>query len=283
MLAGVAIVLVPMATAQDPDCTTGTSAGRLDLLLEAAEGAYSRADLPAYRQAMDEVAPALSCLDEPTTRSLCARLHRVMGLHHFLERELDAELASFAAARHVQPGYRLPTDLIPEGNPVRDHYLAVSIDDPTFVDLPRPASGYLTLDGREGLLRPTSWPTVAQHLGDDGGVLDTWYLAPGAPAPDYPVEQPPPEVELLPDAPAARSPARLRTPLLVTAGGCALASAVALGVALASSDRYHDPQTTDVDELERLRSRTNLSTRMSVVLGGAAVGTGAAAVVVGRF
>ena len=272
-------LLMTAALAQEPACDEPTDTLQVVSAIERAENAWSMADAKNFNDANRAMATLLPCLEEPLTRSMAARVHRMNGLSHFLNRN-DAEMQlSFAAARATAPAFRWPADLVPPDHPVLDGYNAMDTTDlPTEVTL-APKDGSSSYDGREGLARPTSVPTLHQHLGDDGSVLGTWLLNPGDPLPDYPRVSP--SVAATPSGEIQRRGARL--PMLLGAAGGFAASGVMYGLAASASGSYRSGEVTSIDELDRLRGTTNSAYWASVGLVGASTVTTIGAFAVARW
>ncbi|MED5372025.1 MAG: hypothetical protein VX899_13485 [Myxococcota bacterium] len=152
--------------------------------LEDAEAAFEARDKAQVLASRDQAVLTVNCMVEPITRSSAARLHRVMGLAAFLEKDQEAAQRSFAAARRLEPAYTFPTSMVPEGHPVREDYRALAVETLSAHTLVPPLSGHLTLDGHEGLDRPDGIPTVYQRFNDAGAVVDTRLLRATDPDPD---------------------------------------------------------------------------------------------------
>ena len=124
----------------------------------------------AFKGATDQLDAAVPCLSEPLPPGLVAEVHRTKGIRAFGERDSAGAQQMFAAARTIEPGFRFPYNLIPDGNPIRDAYLALDLGARTTEELPPPGRGDLRFDGYTSRARPTSWPTVVQHVQADGTV-----------------------------------------------------------------------------------------------------------------
>src|SRR5688500_15029340 len=108
------LLLAPLAAAQ---CDGPTSTADLEAALLDARRSLERLDGTAFGAATDRIDAVLPCLGEPMSRHLAAEVHRTKGIRAVTERSPDAS-RYFAAARTIEPAYKFPSTLIPEGNPV---------------------------------------------------------------------------------------------------------------------------------------------------------------------
>ncbi|MCK6503119.1 hypothetical protein L6R53_06950 [Myxococcota bacterium] len=263
------------AFAQAPPCPAPTSTAQVLAALELAEAAYADADPVALEQARAQAEATLPCVQESVSRSLIARLHRTMGLAAFVAADTARAERSFAAARHIEPGYTFPAEVVPPGNPALDHYLALSVDHPATVALdPAPAEGRLLIEGRYATERPAAWPVVAQVLDESGHVTRTAWVWPDQPLPPYP-PAPPDGPSPLADADPPRPFAR-KLPWLLGTVGAAATTGTLLAVSRTTAATWEDPQTVGEDRLRTLRSTANGTLYASA---GAAVATVALGVV----
>lgn len=281
MLLTLILALFPSALAQEaPSAPCAEPASSVDLVgaMEVAENAWSMADAAGFQAATTSLASLLPCVDDPITRATAARIHRVNGMNFFLQRDPERMQLSFAAARYVQPGWRWPADLVPPDHPVHEQYVARGIDNPPLERTLTPKEGTSWYDGRESLDRPEAWPTVHQHVADDGAILGTWMLWPGDEVPDY-ARRPVNEKTAKLDEPDKRG---ARLPMLVGAGAGYLASGLLYGLAVQADGAYRGDDVT-VDDLDRLRRSTNTRYWASVGLAGASTVTTVGAFAVARW
>ncbi len=251
----------------------------VDLLgaIEVAENAWTMADASGFQSATASMGSLLPCVADPITRGTAARIHRMQGMGRFLARDPEGEEAAFAAARWVQPGWNWPADLVPVGHPLLKHYVAADLGDPALETTLPPVEGASMFDGRESLDRPTKWPTVHQHLSDDGAVLGTWWLQPADAIPDYPRKNKPAPVE------DDRERKGIRTPLLIGAAGGFATSGVLYALAGSSSKNYHNGGQMTVDDMDQLRRATNGRFWASMGFAGASTVTTVSAFAVARW
>ncbi len=254
------------------ECGTPVTTSELVGMLEKAEWAYGEADLAGFSAASGELRGELACLSEEVPRNIAARVHRAIGLRGFVDRDPDVSTRAFAAARVIEPAYAFPTSMVPEGNPVLADYNAIPTDAGEYRDVLAPADGTLVFDGRPGLSRPASWPTLMQFVSSDGEVTETLYLWPDQALPVYEIAPQQPTGPDTSQEPELRQK-RVSVPLLAAAGGVALASGALLLASRTVHDRYYDPGTA-IDDLDGLRGKHN-----ALVWG--ARGTAAGAVVLG--
>ncbi len=279
LLIGLATVAMAQDVPTETACAEAASSADLVGAMEVAENAWSMADAAGFQSATVSLASLLPCVKEPITRSTAARVHRVQGMNHFLQRDPEQMQLSFAAARFVQPGWVWPADLVPADHPVQEQYVAKGIDNPALERTLQPKDGTSWFDGRESLDRPLAWPTIHQHVSDEGAVLGTWLVGPGDSVPDYPRKA----VNGSTTSGGAVAKRGIRAPMLIGAGAGYLASGLLYGLAAQSSGQYRSGDTTSVDELDKLRKSTNGRYWASVGLAGASTVTTVGAFAVAKW
>ncbi|MFZ5477531.1 MAG: hypothetical protein ACOZNI_12215 [Myxococcota bacterium] len=255
-----------IAPALAAECEAGVSVGQLESQLLAAEVAYARLDLPAFRDAVATAGDGLKCLAEPVMPTTAARYHRVKGLAAFVARDHGEASRAFAAARMLEPAYRFPDTMVPPNNPLWEHYGLIAIDGGRFTKVPAPGTGRVTFDGLPTRMRSEDWPTIFQLQDGSGAVTDTRWLQPGQPIPRYPVGAEPPAEE----RPSRGASGNTRARLLVGAGAGAAMSGALFGMSALSRAEF------DGGGSERWRDQAS-------VLEWAAIGVGSAAVTTGVF
>jgi len=262
------------------ECPKPLSTAELDGLLADARRSLERLDTQEFVETTDAVDLALPCLGEPITRHLAAEIHRTKGIRAVSERDPHAPRI-FAAARSIEPAYKFPSTLIPEGNPVRIEYASFDLATGKVERVASPTEGTLMLDGAQSAWRPIEWPTVAQYLRADGAIAWTAYVTPGMPLPHYPasaaVAEHEAELTALLVTPEVVAPVHTKrspkVPLAVAAGTSALLTGLSWGLAANAAAQFEDPTTPDT-ELESLQSRANTLTIVGGFTGAAAVGFG---------
>lgn len=256
------LFLVTKAIAAEPACAVPRLQSELETALDGAEHSWG-VDTASFNMSADASVSVLACLTTTIPPALAARVHRVEGLRAFAVRDAVRARAAFAAARAIDPGYRFPDTMVPADNPLRTAYDEATPDIRTS-PVPRARKGtHLHLDGVETNLRPTDRAVVFQIV-DDGGAKGGAWLMPEATLPPY-----------------ARPMDGTRTPLLLAAGGCALAGLGAYAGALAVHDATFT--ATNLESVQAGQTTANGLVATSAALGVTAVGLGAAAFVVGRW
>ena len=132
--------------AAQAQCAEGTTTGRLTERVKQVERTWVDMDVERVRTAGDDLAQALSCVDEPLSPELVARVHRAFGLTRVVDADLDGAARSFWAARYADPELGMSDALAPPGTPVRLLYEKPSPYVENVV-LERPRRGSLLIDG----------------------------------------------------------------------------------------------------------------------------------------
>lgn len=259
-------------------CESPATVQQLMVSLGDAEVAFASMDEGGFAAATTHADQLLSCLSETLTPPDAAAWHRVEGLEAFLAGQAQRASLHFGASRALQPAYRLPTSIAPEGHPLRTAFEQA----PTAAEYLRVGSGdaaWLVVDGRRSETAPVHRPSVVQWVGDDGSIQTTRVVAEASelPAPAevlQPVVQPePPEAPQLPPAPRSTGMG-LKVGLGTVTAASAVGSLVALGVASHNSSQFWDATSTP-DQIETYRNQANRFTLVSAGLGAAALAGGA--------
>jgi len=269
------ILTLVMGFAHAADCVESASTVTLGAALDRAEAAFGALDKEAFATEMEAARAQLPCLDEAMPTALAASLHRYEGLSAFLTGAPERAQRAFAGARLLEPAYRFPRSLVPEGNPVLAAYEALDVAEDQVVAAPAPADGALRINGRVSLERSTSFPVVFQRIDGDGAVAESAYLWPSMPLPSY---------EVAPERSASSSGGVdvAAVGLLAGAGAAAITSGVLYGLARSHANRFDDPSTPYVDLASEQQAANQLGTASGVALGVAA-GAGLGGVLVGVF
>jgi hypothetical protein len=275
--------LATHAPAALAECGQDLTTADLVAMLEGAEWSYGQADLPGFSAATEQIRIQLPCLSEELPRNIAARVHRVVGLRGFVDRDPEVSTRAFAAARAIEPAYTFPSAMVPTGNPVLLDYNAVPVEAGQHDDVLAPAEGYLVFDGRPDHSRPRSWPTVVQFVASSGEVTDTYYLWPDQSLPVYEIASSQPVTDPLPvEPPPSATDRKFNAPVLAIAGGMAAASGALFVVSRSVHGSYYDPATPMAD-LDALRVRHNSLVWSSRGTAAGAVLLGAGAFMVVRW
>lgn len=166
-------------------CSTPTHVRDLTAAMDDAEQAYMDLDLDGFIVASNALQDAIPCMTDAVTPALAARVHATMGLRGFLENDRRESTQAFAAARYADASFRLSATLVPRDAPEWDYYDSVDLSMGAMDKVPAALNGFLSFDGKEGLERPATWPTLVQVFSDTADVLETAYLRPGDAMPAY--------------------------------------------------------------------------------------------------
>lgn len=258
-------------------CAEAVSIEDVRAHLDAAEAAYVDLDAVGFTTVTDTLVARVPCLAAPIEPVEAARVHRAAGLRAHLDGDVPLLAAAFAAARELDPAYAFPPGFLPDAHPLRDRWATTASTPGPLAPFDAPAEGSLLFDGRALPGRPTDRTTVAQWVGPAGEVRQGSWLAPSdalfATTPGngaIGVEAVPPR----PPAPRSRS-----RRLGAVSIGTALAALGSGAVGVTCHAWYHDLSLDlTADDLHDLRIGSQVGVGTAWVLGGLALGTGAASV-----
>lgn len=240
------------------------------------------ATLEAARRRAREQLP---CLNEVLEPEDVAAWFRLEGIASFVAGDAAAAAPSFATARALTPDYQLPSAL---GLPAREVYDAALPFDAEPVELPKPASGWLAVDGLRASAGPGGRPFLLQWV-DGPQVALSARVDPGDTLPAYPRHAaiPVPVVSTAPPPPEAPPPSRPGRLSVGLAAGGAVAAGGSLALGLLSNgykQRFLDGTDPSTSAEGEALIRANRTTGVaSLGLGAVAAGLVGGAVVVGRW
>lgn len=277
------ILSLTLGAALAADCPEPTSSITLGATLDRAEAAFSDLDTDRFADEMATARKQVPCLDETVAPSLAASLHRFEGLAAFLGGSTERARMAFAGARSLEPAYRFPRTVVPEGNPVLADYEAVDPTEGHRVEVPAPAEGAVRLDGRIVTERSTAHPVLFQRTDASGAVAASAYLWPSMSMPSYPVAS---TAAVAPTEGGGRDGKGFAAPgalgLFAGAGAAAITSGVLYGLARGRQSAFDDPTTPYADLPREQQAANQLGTASGVALGVAA-GAAVGGVLVGVF
>jgi hypothetical protein len=280
-------------------CAQNTTSTQVKSSLDATETAFAKLDRGEVLASSQAATDALACLGEALPTDVAARFHRARGLAFFLAKDTESARLSFAASRALVPAPGLPSWIAPAGNPIQQDFVAIALEGLKSEPVPA-TSARFTFDGRPGVARPVSVPTILQILGADGRPSATFLLKPGDPLPAGafpPVAAPPPvaPVAVVPppqpvhdQAPvtealpvAKKEHAGPNRGLLWGAGGAIVVSGACYALAMKEASAHAD--ATDLDTLEnsyKANHRFVIASAGTAVIG---VGLGTTALLVAHW
>ena len=252
-------------------------------------------NIEAFEHSRAEALDILPCLEEQLPPANVASFHRMQAYAAFVSQDDTGAIASFQAALGLQPGYRLPSSIAPEGSPLQLLYdRANQATSAPTQPLQPPTDISLYIDGLLSTAIPSDRPYLLQILATDGAVSWSGYLEPGAPLPELAVADSTPEPPLPeppvpePLPPAPQQPDTTSTfPIGRTAAvGTSVATTAVLSVlALRSYGDWrtiHDTCTTKVGGCSTATlDNMNAEQRQAIGLGIGAGVTGALSVGLG--
>lgn len=278
-----ALSILTFLPAQAADCAVRAPLSELKTSVDAAETAFARLNRGEVLASTDAARATLPCLSEPLTVDVAARLHRALGLREFLDKDAEAARRSFAASRSLVPAASLPDWIAPAANPIQREFTAIALDTLRSDPVP-PTTVHLGFDGRYGVMRPASVPTILQAFGADGAPTATWLLAPGDPLPAGVIVAPVAGTQVAGTQAAETTLSTGAThhgPNRALLAGSIGTAVVSGGLyALAFNARAHHTAATDVDTLDAAYTANHAFVVSSAGTAAVAVGLGVSAFLV---
>ncbi len=271
-------IVLAAASAAEP-CGPGATNVGLVAAADEVSDAFAELDVPRFEAARDRALALLPCLAEPLTPAAAAAVHRVGAIDAFVAGDEPGAAGAFRSVVAAYPAWRLPSDTVPRGHPLRLAFdAAVGAPPGPVASLPVPLDATLLLDGRTSLDLPTDRPVILQWIDGAGAVSWTRRLSSGEPPPEYVAAPEDARAAYLERNVITLSPRRRPVELVVTAGALGVASAALYGGAVARGATFRDADTP-YDDLGAIRTQTNGLLVGAAVSFAGALGTGALAVV----
>lgn len=275
------------ARAQGNACPEQVSTATLAQHISAADLAFSSMDENAFRTARWSAQRSLRCMGEAIQIGQAAAYYRMEALGSFLDQNHAQTVGFFKSMLKVAPHYILPDPMAPEGHPLRiDFQVAQGTAYVAGDPVPAPIDGVIRVDGGVATEFPRDRPYLFQHQTQDGAIPVTAVVGIGVEHPSYASRRGvQTEASGLRRTQAVgekkpKSGPKFNVPLAVVSGGSALVSGITYMLAAQKAAKFHDPETPKA-ELGKLRDDANNLVLVSGTFATVAVGTGAAAFVIG--
>jgi hypothetical protein len=243
-------------------CAEVVAPGQVSARLDEAVLSYAVLDQETFERAADQAQQLATCVGQPLEPGLVAALHRVRAMRYLLLADPDRAATSLAASARLDPTYRLPAAVAPEGGPLAESWaLALRSEPPPTTPVALQEGLRAWVDGHADAPRPTIGPYCLQVQGRS---LATTWVVEGPPdpslfpAPGAPVAGPAPAPVItaptVPAAPVSSGPlADLETesssgrrghpPLLYAGVGTGVVAAGLWGTAAAARAGYDEAPT----------------------------------------
>lgn len=147
----------------------------LEHAMIAVQKAYEHVDEAEFDRATLRLDAALACLHVVPPPATLARIHQVQALVSFVSGRTRATRRSLAAARLVDPAWRLSESLFPEGHPYRGLWADATHPGPVQLIGKAPGHEWI-VDGWERDEAPTERAFLLQVRERDGAIAWTGYL-----------------------------------------------------------------------------------------------------------
>lgn len=275
-------------------CPEPTTANALMKALNAAQLAYASLDTDGFERASGDADAALGCLGEAISPPVAAQVHRNEAIKAYIADDPARVRSAFRAALTLQPGWRMPEDVLPPGSPLAALYGEAQVLGPGPEEtINLPTGLVLVVDGAITQRVPSERPTILQIAAPDGRISGTWYLRVGAPLPDAlrnappPLPVPPGPGPTVPGGPVddgqeiASDEDHSWVPLALGAGASGLLAGSSYLLSVRSHASYVSPGEVPYDELASLKRANHAEVLVAGGLGLATLGLGLGAVIVG--
>jgi len=256
--------LVLHVGAEAQTCPNRTTLADLEATMASTEAAFADLDVALFSSAMEDLSVKLPCVRDAIPATVAARYHRVVGIRLFTDgQELEA-FQALQAARILDMSYHFPAGMFPPGHALVVQYNALDSRERTKGRELAPRDLRLFFDGAETRRRPAGRATLLQFATTDGVIRSTQFLQTTAPMPVYESRQ------------------RLRQPIAIgTTIAAGLAAALYGGALLSKTAVQNQNPRYDMDDLTRLKQRTNVLVGLSATFASLAVGGGLSIAIVG--
>ena len=187
------------AAAPPAGCSTVTTRAQVLQHIEVIYTEYGNLETASVVAADRALAAAIPCLGMVLTPQEVAALHRARALAAIAAEDHETAKFRFTASRKLEPTYRFPPEVVPEGPTYVewDLFSAVPLNVMKRAPVPDTTVGILRFDGEDAseagrvadrrlVGREVALPLFFQHLDDSGRPTVSAYVAPNAPLPAYP-------------------------------------------------------------------------------------------------
>ncbi|MCB9688411.1 MAG: hypothetical protein H6735_25450 [Alphaproteobacteria bacterium] len=168
------VLLTPLEAHASAVCGDDTTA-TVDDTLSALWEAYAAVDEAQFDRAGKNLTAAIACLDVVPSPVQISRLHQGMALLSFVSGQTRASRRSLAAARLLDPGWKLDARTFPDGHPLRDLW-GQATDPGPVDDIGRIHPDRWIVDGYERDDAPVERAFLLQVQAEDGEILWSGYL-----------------------------------------------------------------------------------------------------------
>ncbi|MCA9494227.1 MAG: hypothetical protein KC621_30075 [Myxococcales bacterium] len=168
-------VLLAAPEAQASAVCGDDTATTVDDTLSAIWEAYAAVDEAQFDRAGKNLTAAVACLDVVPSPVQISRLHQGMALMSFVSGQTRASRRSLAAARMLDPGWKLDERTFPDGHPFRDLW-GQATDPGPVDDIGRIHPDQWVVDGYERDDAPVERAFLLQVRAEDGEILWSGYL-----------------------------------------------------------------------------------------------------------
>ena len=206
---------------------------------------------------LKSIGNTMNCMNEPVTQSFASQYFIMQGILKWASGSQDDSARYFSAAKSVQPGITISTDIFPESHEIHTA-LKYAPKTPETIEMSMSEGETVYFDGVKSLSRPLNRPTIYQLMDSSGTVVKTKLVDKGEELPNQstPVEETPPPAPVEEPVVLTTEKDRNNTLLWVSVGfGAATATSGAL-----ATKKFIDFNNTPDDSAMRddLESENNI-------------------------
>jgi len=187
------MILFALATAMAADGCDGIEPA--SQVIDRVEAAFRDLDAASLSRNTVQLTRSLSCEGKPVSPALAARAHQAYALSAYVDGDTPRFAGHLCAARHAVRDFKLNTDIVPEGSPLRTTADSLQCEQVAEMQLTVPIGDGIWVDGHANApfpVSPAARPFFFQHVRDGKALRSAMVPLGGAPpalAPPVPAKE----------------------------------------------------------------------------------------------
>lgn len=190
MLLAIMVFLMMTASAW-ATCPDAVGAAALMKSVELGEGAFALMDRDEFLARRNQAIETVACLNEQVSQIEAARLHRLLALAAFIQKDRERAVIELAVSRRLDPRYVFPEGLIPIGHPISGLYekAAAVVPSGELQTVLAPVGGWVLVDGERTDARRSTESAIVQIVAGNGKIIESRFVKPLEIMPDLDLSQ----------------------------------------------------------------------------------------------